>query len=97
MDDVCEDCGKGIKTYLPEFDSMTIDTPRTDEQQNDFAYELCDVVDAEFAQQLERELNASKAEVKSLEEQLDSTKRLALKFWKVLEENGFKIELPLPK
>ena len=47
----------------------------------------------EFAQLLERELNASKAEIKSLEEQLDSTKRLALKFWKVLEENGFKIEL----
>ena len=74
--------------------NMVTNTPRTDEQQNDFAYELRDVVDAEFAQQLERELNASKAEVESLEKQLDSTKRLALKFWKVLEENGFKLDPP---
>jgi hypothetical protein len=34
------------------------------------------------------------AEVERLKEQLESTKLLALKFWKVLEENGFKIELP---
>ena len=35
-----------------------------------------------------------KAEVERLNEQLESTKQLALKFWKVLEENGFKLELP---
>ena len=35
-----------------------------------------------------------RAEVERLKEQLESTKLLALKFWKVLEENGFKIELP---
>jgi hypothetical protein len=39
-------------------------------------------------------LKASHAEVERLKEQLESTKLLALKFWKVLEENGFKIELP---
>ena len=33
------------------------------------------------------------AEVERLNEQLESTKQLALKFWKVLEENGFKLEL----
>ena len=37
------------------------------------------------------------AEVESLKKQLDSTKRLAFKFLKVLEKNGFKIEFPLSK
>ena len=46
-------------------------------------------VRADFA----RELAASQAEVERLKEQLESTKLLALKFWKVLEENGFKMEL----
>jgi hypothetical protein len=39
-------------------------------------------------------LDEAEAEVERLKEQLESTKLLALKFWKVLEENGFKIELP---
>ena len=43
-------------------------TPRTDQHQNDYAYELFDVVDVQFAQQLERELNASKAEIDRLRE-----------------------------
>jgi hypothetical protein len=38
-------------------------------------------------------LDEAEAEVERLREQLESTKLLALKFWKVLEENGFKIEL----
>lgn len=45
------------------------------------------------ARQLERELNASQAEVERLKEQLESTKLLAVKFWNVLEEHGFKMEL----
>ena len=47
---------------------MTTDTPRTDEQiwTTEYHHELCDVVDVEFAQQLERELAASQAVVKTL-------------------------------
>jgi F0F1-type ATP synthase membrane subunit b/b' len=48
----------------------------------------------EHADKLQKELKETKAEVERLKEQLESTKLLALKFWKVLEENGFKIELP---
>lgn len=93
------------------------DTPRTHEVMwtTDYHHELCNVVNTEFAQQLERELTEAKAEVEfwkakaheaefhegkheaeveRLREQLESTKQLALKFWKVLEENGFKLELP---
>jgi hypothetical protein len=40
------------------------------------------------------EQNDTNNEVARLKEQLESTKQLALKFWKVLEENGFKLELP---
>jgi hypothetical protein len=40
------------------------------------------------------EIKKAEAEVERLKEQLESTKLLALKFWKVLEENGFKLELP---
>jgi hypothetical protein len=39
-------------------------------------------------------LQKARAEVERLKEQLESTKLLAVKFWNVLEENGFKIELP---
>ena len=77
----------------------TTDTPRTDAYNNSLG-----VVPADFARQLERELNElwsrfdkqmeAEAEVERLTEQLESTKLLALKFWKVLEENGFKMELP---
>ena len=44
------------------------DTPRTDEEMwtTDYHHELCNVVNTEFAQQLERELAASKAEADSL-------------------------------
>jgi hypothetical protein len=47
---------------------MTTDTPRTDEQiwTTEYHHEFCDVVDVEFAQQLERELAASKAEVERI-------------------------------
>ncbi len=47
---------------------MTTDTPRTDEDMwtTDYHHELCNVVNTEFAQQLERELAASKAEVERL-------------------------------
>jgi hypothetical protein len=69
----------------------TTDTPRTDAL---FA-ETCNAGRFQgLCRQLEREITASKAEVERLREQLESTKLLALKFWKVLEENGFKIELP---
>ena len=48
--------------------AMTTDTPRTDEDMwtTDYHHELCNVVNTEFAQQLERELAASKAEVERL-------------------------------
>jgi hypothetical protein len=67
------------------------DTPRTE------TYVLNphpQAVPAEFARELERELNASQAEVERLREQLASTKQLAIKFWEALEKNGFKLELP---
>jgi hypothetical protein len=44
--------------------------------------------------EMQLEIDKAEAEVERLREQLESTKLLALKFWKVLEENGFKIELP---
>jgi hypothetical protein len=53
-----------------------------------------DCIPLKLGRELERELAASQAEVERLKEQLESTKLLALKFWKVLEENGFKLELP---
>ena len=71
---------------------MTTDTPRTDAYARHWPSET-ECVPSTIARQLEREIAASKAEVASLNEQLDSTKQLALKFWKVLEENGFKMEL----
>ena len=42
---------------------MTSDTPRTDEEMwtTDYHHELCNVVNTEFAQQLERELSHSLA------------------------------------
>ena len=48
----------------------TTDTPRTHEEMwtTDYHHELCNVVNTEFAQQLERELTASKAEVERLKE-----------------------------
>lgn len=36
----------------------------------------------------------AESEVERLTEQLESTKQIAVKFWNVLEENGFKMELP---
>jgi predicted adenine nucleotide alpha hydrolase (AANH) superfamily ATPase len=47
---------------------MKTDTPRTDEQiwTTEYHHELCDVVDMQFARQLELELAASKAEVERL-------------------------------
>jgi hypothetical protein len=70
-------------------------TPRTDEQiWTAFHHHvMCDVVDIPFARQLERELAASKAEVERLKEQLESTQNLCLKFWSVLEEHGFELEI----
>jgi predicted nucleic acid-binding Zn-ribbon protein len=50
-------------------------------------------LDTEFRIACKRAERAE-AEVERLREQLESTKLLALKFWNVLEENGFKIELP---
>jgi ribosome-binding ATPase YchF (GTP1/OBG family) len=50
----------------------------------------------DYGTRAKREQEARKkaeAEVERLEEQLESTKLLAVKFWNVLEENGFKIEL----
>ena len=46
----------------------TTATPRTDEEMwtTDYHHELCNVVNTEFAQQLERELAASQAEVERL-------------------------------
>jgi hypothetical protein len=85
---------------------MTIDTPRTDAALVDHMPECSEWSQhysdlSTFARQIERELAASlenqckaQAEVERLREQLESTKLLALKFWKVLEEDGFKIELP---
>jgi hypothetical protein len=76
---------------------MTADTPRTDAfvaensllAYSEDKYELTIV----HARQLERELAASKAEVERLKEQLESTKLLAVKFWSVLEEHGFELEI----
>jgi hypothetical protein len=73
------------------------DTPRTDAfvaensllAYSEDKYELTIV----HARELERELNASKAEVERLREQLESTQNLCLKFWGVLEELGFKLEI----
>jgi chromosome segregation ATPase len=47
----------------------------------------------EHADKLQRELAASKAEVERLKEQLESTQNLCLKFWSVLEEHGFELEI----
>jgi hypothetical protein len=48
----------------------TTDTPRTDEEiwTTDFHHELCDVVNKEFAQQLEMELTEKTNEVERLKE-----------------------------
>jgi hypothetical protein len=42
---------------------------------------------------LTQELAASQAEVERLKEQLESTQNLCLKFWSVLEEHGFELEI----
>jgi hypothetical protein len=67
------------------------DTPRTDAAKVD----KCGMtfVWVEFAQELERELNEAEAEVERLKEQLESTQNLCLKFWSVLEEHGFELEI----
>lgn len=67
------------------------DTPRTDASKVDKGGMT--FVWSEFAQELERELGASKAEVERLKEQLESTQNLCLKFWSVLEEHGFELEI----
>jgi hypothetical protein len=46
-----------------------------------------------LSRELERELAASQAEVERLKEQLESTQNLCLKFWSVLEEHGFELEI----
>jgi len=52
-------------------------TPRTDEQiwTTEFHHKLCDVVDMDFARQLERELTKKTNEVARLREELDRLKR----------------------
>ena len=57
------------------------DTPRTDEEMwtTDYRHDLCNVVNTEFAQQLERELAASQAEVKSVEK-ISEARRKSLAF-----------------
>ena len=77
---------------------MTTDTPRTDAIISaidmDAAFQgLCRQLEIELSHSLANQLK-TQAEVERLREQLASTKLLAVKFWKVLEENGFKIELP---
>jgi|GEM_PF-5740637 len=49
-------------------ETNTTDTPRTDEEMwtTDYHHELCNVVNAEFAQQLERELNEKTNDVAKL-------------------------------
>ena len=44
--------------------------------------------------EMQLEIDKAEAEVERLREQLESTKQIAVKFWNVLEENGFKMELP---
>ena len=75
------------------------DTPRTDEEiwTTDFHHELCDVVNKEFAQQLERELNASlENQVKSMEklvEQQDFTLKAAALLSKAVSQRDRAIEI----
>ena len=46
------------------------DTPRTDESVDNCAHyqALCDMVEAEFARQLERELNSARVEIEAMRE-----------------------------
>ena len=61
---------------------MTTETPRTDEEMwtTDYHHELCNVVNTEFAQQLERELTEAKAEVERLRSQLERAVEIARGF-----------------
>ena len=55
--------------YTPETtEKKMTDTPRTHEEMwtTDYHHELCNVVNTEFARQLERELTEAKAEVERL-------------------------------
>jgi hypothetical protein len=67
---------------------MTTDTPRTDEEMwtTDYHHELCNVVNTEFAQQLERELNASKADVERLQTLPESRHKAFLELIKRVEK-----------
>jgi hypothetical protein len=56
--------------------------------------ELADWAYGTRAKREQERAEKAEAEVERLKEQLESTKLLAVKFWNVLEENGFKIELP---
>ena len=76
-----------MSDHIPDVTKMISDTPRTDEESffpHDSKYKVCE---ADFARQLERELNASNVEIKRLtkkvaqlyegaEEQNDRIKRL---------------------
>jgi hypothetical protein len=75
------------------------DTPRTDEEMwtTDYHHELCNVVNTEFARQLERELNASlENQVKSMEklvEQQDFTLKAAALLSKAVSQRDRAIEI----
>ena len=61
------------------------DTPRTDEEMwtTDYHHELCNVVNTEFAQQLERELNEKTNEVERLKELVEWYKSGVESCWHV--------------
>jgi len=64
-----------MSDHIPDATKMIQDTPRTDAEAflpHDSKYRVCD---ADFARQLERELNAAKQRIKRLEEAGDEILR----------------------
>lgn len=62
-----------MSNHLGDTNKM-VETPRTDAKRSGPAHFMGDWVDANFACQLERELNAANAKIKRLEEQLMDVK-----------------------
>jgi hypothetical protein len=76
--------------------TTTTETPRTEAARFEALRSAAlrqDCIPLKLGQELERELNASQAEVERLKEQLESTQNLCFRFWSVLEEHGFELEI----
>jgi len=76
-------------SHLGDTNKMVRDTPRTDARRG--FHGLDTAVDAEFSEQLERELNAAQQRIKRLEEAGDAmfpwSERVGQEFWTKAKED----------